>query len=322
MKSLAYWLLLAAPAAMAAPPQLEVRLDPQTITVGDRVWATLEVTVDAGSPAPTFPTLDKTWGEAEILGREPVGREDAGSGRVRYRQRLALTAFRTGPLKLPAVTLGVPPSELTTPPELTLQVESVLPGESAADAPLPPRPPQPPRPLPIGTTFWWSLGGGLGLLALALLIAARGGRRIPGLGAPAAPLLAPWPELLAGLSEAGTKVDPEAVHVALSAVLRRYLGRTFSFPALESTSTEIRCELDRRRTAQGCMARDAKAKLLSLLDACDQVKFARAVTDAATAKQRLRAARDAAGELEAQWAPALPPGAPLTGGAGSAGGTR
>jgi|CXWL01.1.fsa_nt_gi hypothetical protein len=301
-------LAVAQPAAAAAPPELAVRLSPESITVGDRVWASLEVTLDADAPPPVFPALEKSWGEAEVLGREPIVREGAGAGRVRYRQRVVLTAFRPGPLDLPAVTIGVPPGSLSTPPGLTLKVESVLPGESDSASPPSPRPPQPPRPLPVGATFWWSLGGGITLLAVALLLSAlRPVRaRSAAFSPPPAP---PWPELLANLNQAGSAASPEAAHVALSLALRRYLGRSLGFPALESTSTEISRELAGRRAPHG-----AAARLRDLLAACDGVKFARVPADEAVVQARIAAARDAAGEIEGHLAPAPPPGAPLQGG--------
>lgn len=304
--------LVAAPLMAAATPldaELQVRLDPPVITVGDRVWATFEVTTDAASPEPAFPDFPAGWGKAEILAREPIQREEAGVDRVRYRQRFALTAFEPGRLALPVTHLTIGGERLATPGDLALTVESVLPTEAGAEVTPPPRPPQPPRPLPVGATFWWSFGGGLALLAAALLFVALRPRRPATTSAPGLPDLPPWPELLAGLARAEAAGDPEAGHVALSSALRRYLGRSFSFPGLESTSREISRELAGRRAPQG-----AAARVREVLVACDGVKFAKARAQATDLAARLAAARDAAAEIEAHLAPAPPPGAPLADG--------
>lgn len=304
--------LVAAPLMSAATPlgaELQVRLDPPVITVGDRVWATFEVTTDAASPEPVFPDFPAGWGKAEVLAREPIQREEAGAERVRYRQRFALTAFEPGRLALPVTHLTIGGERLATPGDLALTVESVLPTEAGAEVTPPPRPPQPPRPLPLGATFWWSLGGGLALLAAALLFVALRPRRPAITSAPGLPALPPWPELLAGLARAEAAGDPEAGHVALSLALRRYLGRSFSFPGLESTSREIGRELAHRRAPQG-----AAARVRDVLVACDGVKFAKARAHAADLAARLAVARDAAAEIEAYLAPAPPPGAPLADG--------
>jgi hypothetical protein len=292
--------LLAAAAAGAAT--LEVTLEPPTITVGDRVEAVLVLTAgeDEVAGEPRFPAWGERWGAAEVLEVGRVERRPSAGGRGRFelRQRLVLTAFRTGELELPPQRVALPgpeaTAELWTPAELALDVESVLPpGEDAGE--LEPRPPAPPRPLPLGRAFWTALAalsaGAVGALALA----ARRARRPA--AAPERPL-APTEELATALERARAERAPEEGHVLLSLALRRYLGRAFGFPAAESTTSEIRRELRGRRAPAPVEARTDE-----LLRACDRVKFAREPVERTTLEARIEAAREIADRVEAHLAP-------------------
>lgn len=303
-------LLAAAPAAAAT---LEVTLEPRTATVGDRVEAVLVLAAAAGELAgdPRFPVWGERWGAAEIVEVGPVERArpgPAGEG-GEHRQRLILAAFRPGSLELPPKRVTVPgpagTAELWTPADLVLQVGSVLPAGDEGEA-VEPRPPVPPRALPLGAAFWWTAAA-LGLLAAgALALAVR--RHRPAAGSPAR-RLAPAAELEKALRSilegAGREAAPEAGHVVLSLALRRYLGRSFGFPAAESTTSEVRRELRGRRVPATVEARSDE-----LLRASDRVKFAREPVARSTLEARIEAAREIAGQVEAHLAPPAPEAAP------------
>ncbi len=321
-------LALAAVPAAAAPapaagtaglPRLAVSLEPGSLTVGDRVRATLTLTADPAGLAgePRFPAWGKAWGDAEVLEVSPVGRRAApagpggSGGPVEYRQTVVVTAFRPGRISLPPRKVAVPgpraTRELETPAELALTVRSVLPAEApgrSGKAIPEPKPPAPPRELPVGRAFWWTLAAmGLaaaGAVGLAVARARAGGARTAA-AARSAP--APADELAASLAEAAREGSPERAHVALSFALRRYLGRALRFPALESTTSEVRRELRGRRAPEAVAARTAE-----ILHACDRVKFAREPSGRPALEARLEAAREVAERLEAYLAPA--PGGP------------
>lgn len=63
-----------------------------------------------------------------------------------------------------------------------------------------------------------------------------------------------------------------AWHLALSEILREYVGARFEFHAVESTTREVREQLDARRDQVG----DHAAAIVHLLEEMDLVKFARA----------------------------------------------
>ena len=319
-------------AAGAAVPHLAVAFDRHSLTVGDRVSATLTLTADPGTldGEPRFPAWGKAWGPAEILRVSPVESRKAGPSRVAYRQTVVLTAFRPGPLPLPPRKVAVPGAgatrELATPGDLSLTVESVLPAtppkgaaqgsaRGSAQAIPRPKPPAPPRALPLGRAFWWTLAV-LGLAAAGAVGLAVAGRR-SGTRTPAGARrsLPPAQELAASLQEVAREKSLERAHVALSAALRRYLGRSLGFAALESTTSEIRGQLRGRRAPERVAARSVE-----VLGACDRVKFAREPSARTALEARIGAAREIADRLEAYLAPApaaasAPPAPPTPPGA-------
>lgn len=295
-------------------PRIDVRLFPESITVGDRVEAELLlVGAERVVAAPRFPSWRQGWGEAEVLEvREPE--RVAGAGGASWRQRLVLTGFAPGKLALPPVEVAVPLTGRTmaarTPAGLVIDVRSVLPpGEETPEA----KPPEPARPLPVGERFWWTAAIGALLLAAAIALYARRSRVE---GAEDVPRMEPLPELLAELDRLTERPAVEA-HTRLSQALRRYLGRALGFAALERTTTEIHRQL--AGAARYAGARSAAAappdtlpgalvahplpgtlirRMVELLRACDLVKFARLEVGRERTLERLAQTRELAGEVE------------------------
>jgi len=306
-------LAVGTPRALSAQ-QLDVTLEPETLTVGDHVSATLTVTAPRGAVAgdPRFPEWGDSWGEAEVLEAGPVERVEHLPGEpprsqdtAAWRQRLVLTSFRTGTIPLPprAVTLPFDPDrsagrregtvELRTPPGLALTVGSVLPpGTDPSEAE--PAPAAPPRPLPAGSRFWWALATAA-LLAIATVAVAvvRRPRTTPRLPRRATPL----EELLESLrvlsADASTAAGADRGHEGLSFTLRRYLGRSLEFAAVESTTTEVKHHLRH----QG-MPPELVTRADDVLQACDRVKFACEPASRTALAERLDAVREIARELD------------------------
>lgn len=280
MRRLGLWLmtaaLLAGPvrADTVSAPRIQTELQPAKATVGQPVEVHISVTLPPrlSTVTPRFPVWDGGWGDAEVISattprRVPV--EDTG---VRWSQVVKIAAFETGSVGLPPRQVVVPESKrslsLSTPSSLALTVVSVLP-EGAKPASLQPKPSAPLRALPWGGSFWWTLG--LGLLAL-LASVWWGRRRASSLETEAqvSPAAPPLDELRTGLEALATISDPLAFHTELSRVLRRFLGRALGFPAVESTTTEIR-----RRLTGVHLGPDLVRQTVHLLRRCDEVKFAR-----------------------------------------------
>lgn len=288
-------------AGTAFAQSVDVALNPRTATVGDRVEAVLTLRTDASLVGePRFPVWGKTWGDAEVLAKEPARK--AGDGT--WRQRIVIAAFRTGKVDLPPVEVAVPQRDRTVQARtagLSLNIRSVLPPNEKDPKP---KPPAPLRPLPIGAPFWWTLAA---MSAACLLLGWalwRQGRRVEE-GEAGKPQLSPYEELVARLDSLAGESSMVLLHTRLSLVLRDYFGRTLSFPAAESTTTEIHRRLLAQRVP-GTLVR----RTVELLRACDLVKFARQEVGESQGRERVAAARQLARELDEHVRPPEPAEAP------------
>ncbi|MCB9378427.1 MAG: hypothetical protein H6511_06660 [Holophagales bacterium] len=275
----------AVPAAGAEAPAVSVRLEPPAITVGDPVEATLEVVVAGDGANVRFPDWSKGWGAAEVLEAGAPERTPVGEG-ARIRQVLRLTAFQTGEVELPPVTVrfGEGDASATTPASLKLEVRSVLPPEEKEAEPLPA---EPPRSFPLPNAALWTIAAFVVAIAAALWLARR---RAAGGGRKAA--LAPFAELLAALA-ALPEAAPEPGHARLSEALRRYLGRALGFPAVESSTREVERALAGRHIEPSLVQRTVR-----LLRDSDLVKFGRRPATAGELAGRAGEARALAEAVE------------------------
>lgn len=278
-------LLLTSPAAAA--PSLEVALEPATATIGDLITTTLTLRGAPADPArpPRFPDWTRGWGALEVREAGPAELVSAADGPL-WRQQIRLAAFRTGLLPLPPVTVTIPsdpPLAVATPDELSVEIGSVLPADRQQWTR---QPPADPVALELPRAFWWTAAA-LAVVALAAALAmARRARRER--SATLTPL-SPWDELARALDRLEL-AEPGTADAAISLALRRYLGRVFSMPAAQSSTTELGRRLARRGLPAELVRRTA-----TLLRAVDQVKFALAE---ATVEQTFRR-RDAAREIAA-----------------------
>ncbi len=276
--------------------ELAVVLEPASITVGDpiEVTATLQLTTGTTSGiGATLIGLDDRWGEATLLA--PPQRVESTDPAAQPTWRFRVTAFRPGRFELPALGVRVstdPPTEIVGS-SVVLEVRSVLPADGDTVGPMPPAAP---RPRGVGKPFVAAAS----LLALAIAAAAWAlARRREELAAAPAPLLAPREEFGAALQQiaADGHADPVAGHAELSRAMRRYLGRRFDFPALESTSTQVA-----RRLARPLAVRQVDPTLprtlARLLADCDGVKFARRPTSSAALGERCTIAAGLVDSLE------------------------
>lgn len=287
-------LLLFAAAASAAPEPLTVEIDPPHLLVGDRVTAVLHLPLDGRVEPVTFPDWSRGWGAAEVIEAGPVTISGEGTERVAV-QRLTLTAFETGRVELPVVTVRLGDgTSVSSPADLALEVRSVL---APDDVEKKPAPPAPPRPQPVARAAWIALASAVALTALAGVFAYR---RRGGTDPLAAPALAPLAELERALGLLAER-SPEEAFRGLSLAFRRYLGRAFGFRALESSTSEIQRRLGARGVERGLVQRS-----VATLRLADQVKFARRPARLEEAAQRIVETRALADEIEILLAPAEP----------------
>lgn len=314
-----------------AEPALKVELNPTEITVGGRVEATLTLVWTGGEAPgePRFPAWQETWGNAEVLEVGEIDSFTDQSSRLIYRQKVVLTAFQVGEVELPSLAIAIPDGDQTleakTPGDLAFTVISVLPapasdpstGAGAADPgagagaeeALELRPPVPPRPLADNLAFAITAG------CLALLLGLAAWRMIQHLqmagqlaGGESRVLLAPLEELLERLRQVDPAAGSEPAHTGLSMALRGFLGRSFGFHGIESTTTEIR-----RQLRDQPLPPAINQRLLRLLDDCDEVKFARRQVEDRTTDERLERAEQLGKEIDRILRPPEEPTAEVAG---------
>jgi hypothetical protein len=307
----------AADTTAAAPETLKVEasIHPAVVKLGERVSVRFAVPLPdtaarlIGPPAPT------TFGEVDVVKSEPA---PAGPDSAGWAMEVAL--FRTGDQTLTSIPFVLATPSGRRPVRLlpySLSVESSLPDTGKAEL----RDIAPPA--PVATRWRW----GRITLALATLIALAAGVvvwvRRPKRAVTPVPVLEPSipPEeaALAALRELereslAARGQVKEHYARLSLVLRGYLERRFRFPAVESTTDEIRESL-----ARSPVLRDEESRnLFALLEEADLVKFARhdpglgAAGDALARGRRWIETRLAARRAAAR---------PVSGGAGAEGPT-
>jgi len=113
------------------PVNVSLTAQPDSLTVGDIVVLTLEVTHPVDQVV-VVPRLDRKWGPFEIVTQTPVRTEHEGGGIARTWQQLGVTLFMPGTFVTPDLGLSVRKpdggiDQVSTPP-VTLTVNSVLSG--------------------------------------------------------------------------------------------------------------------------------------------------------------------------------------------------
>lgn len=289
--------LLASPAAAQdgpgggdrVPLRVSSAVAPETVTVGDRFRSVIQVVAPAGAtvefaPLPVGDTLQPVDSVRVIPGR--AGEPPIGA--------YTLVAWVAGaPLRAEAaVRVALPDGSAATylvPLRLPV-VRSVLPADTAG---VEPRPARGLFALPqTEETRWWLL-----LVPLAVLVALAwylSRRR----AAAAADTRSPRERALADLkrlgAEAGGIFDPNQIYPAITRVLRRYLAELRREWGTDLTTTELL-----QRLSVDAVPGVDRARLESLLQHADRVKFARYVPSAGEVEDFLERSR--------KWVESYPP---------------
>ena len=248
-------LLLAAGALPEASPlALDVRVEPEEVTLGEHVAVRIAVEHDVRDVY-SLPAFDPAP-LAVPKGAPAPGshREELGSGKARTTFELTLADYGTLEPRLPNLTLAVSGPDGARQLSILgrrLKLRSLVEEEGEATPEHAHHGPKPPVPVYVRSFLWaWLLGGAL--LAAALLFAWRRWRRKPALQG------APSPEVFAddlALERLGdlrarapwAKGEGRAAIFALSEIVRGSLGARLEFNALDLTSEEFLAELRRRR---------------------------------------------------------------------------
>jgi len=274
--------VVSAPARAQEPATLEVTADPTTVTVGDRITVTLVLRLPQGVH-PDFSTLDRQFGDLEVLRIGLPEERPLPGGRREVRVRYQVAAFRPGGTEIPSLTVPLTdassiPTALTSAP-IPVTVQSVLPpGQDPGD--IRDLKSQLDLPYRAGLSRRAIAGLALGatLIVLVPLLAWRRWRsRVtarrpqpvvePAMSGPEAVARAELNRISAlGLLDVG---DLRQFHALLAACIRRYLTERFGFPAIAMTTGELTRSLE----TYG-VARWPARLVVGLLSECDAVAYA------------------------------------------------
>jgi hypothetical protein len=262
--------------AQAATRIVSAAIDPTVATVGDRLTFTIVVEHDA-SLAADGPGFGGDFGGLEVVSVASPA-DDAVAGRTRTTLAYTLTAFRTGDVLIPPVTVTLRGPDgvdaLKTDP-LRVSIRSVLaPGDTSL-RPLKPQfdigddAPSPAVPALVVAAF-------AALTAFGYVLFRRAASlRPPPVAAPVAPAAPPRPDLAArealdAIAASGLATsNPPEYYARISTVIRRYLSDRFAFPAFAMT----RRELD-RHMQRADMDRWVGRVTANLLEEADAAQFA------------------------------------------------
>ena len=291
--------LLGLAPGFAATPEVRVRAEPATATVGDPITIDFEIVAPQGSQV-RFPATSPTAGDFTILETYPgptlparpasARPKDPPDGQLHYRARIVAALYRVGDFEFPALEWTVVESDgretRVRSQAVKISIRSVI---AEKDPQLKDLKPQAEinEPLPWG----WIAAVALALLLLAALAwwLWRGRRQpapVAGSGAEVDPFAAAEAELQdllrRGLLEKGSV---KQFYVALADIVRKVVETGFAIATAERTTAEIVEDL-----------RDLRAGELALIEQflynCDLVKFARYVPPASENQEAILSARE------------------------------
>ncbi len=253
----------------------QVTIEPQHVTVGDRLILSISIQHDLGIvlEAPDDPEAFAPLDLIDV--REPSTREIAG-GRSETRFEYELAAFLIGDVELGPLSITATGAEVLRVEPASIVVESVVP----PDAPLQFRDLKAPLQASAGPPRWiWAALFMAGFAAISVFTMALA--RVPTLSRPPVSVtehIEPEEDaqeviLVAfiDLEEAGLLDSGELIeyYTRLGARLRRYLSKRFHVSASAMTPSEIEEQLD--ATA---MNKLAVRQAVSTLEQCQAVQFA------------------------------------------------
>ncbi|NBC09311.1 MAG: hypothetical protein GVY26_19140 [Bacteroidetes bacterium] len=283
-------------------PNVEARLSPEEIRIGEQPTYTLTVTAQ---PEISIDSVDLSVLE-QLVGVEILQQqlnERTGQGQLQMREyKLTLTAFEAGRYDLPPVPVRYTlkgEQAVAWSNELSLLVNT-LPVETDSTQ-LRPLKDIAAEPL----NFWDVLPYLIGILIGALVLGLvwywlRQGKDRP---APVKPprriaLQAYTQQKLDELEQQQLwqKGEVKAYHDRLTYILREYLGYRFDIPALENTTDEIY-----RALSGQAISREVADQLYQLLQTADLVKFAKAEPPASFHAEALDRVRGFVRQAEDEW---------------------
>ena len=260
--------------AVAQAPNITVKVDKQSVTVGDPILYTLTVQYDSTHRL-IAPVVGKTLGKLEVVRDSTLSEAAAVPKGKLYRRQLQLAAFETGQLWIaPLRGETVDASGHSTPwqsDSLLLNVASVLAGAGTDTTDI--HGLKEPYQVPEFRWWLWAVVAAV-LLAAAALYLRRRRRRLAVL-TPVAPPIPPWESALHALGSMRREIDPaddggRLWYFRLSEILRRYFDQRFGWASIDETTTEVMRRLESAPFDGGHQERAGEFFQLA-----DQIRYAR-----------------------------------------------
>ena len=282
--TLAVWICAASTAlAQSDPVQLWLKVEPETIYIGDPFTITLSATYPSDYFV-VFPQVPTQWGEFEVEGQTSTPITDNGDGALTSSIQIRATLFLTGEIPTPELSVAIrrPDGSIINRPArpIDVKVDKI----AADDEEVIDIKPQAELDVPLDPlSFLDSQGGRRTILAslaaaIALAVAAWFVWR-KFLFPPQTILSTPAEIAIRELDRIEsmplqTKTDFKDRYTLVSDCLRTYLMGQFEAPAPELTT---------RQTMQNLKSSDLSSSttgdLASALEECDLVKFARFIPE-------------------------------------------
>jgi len=266
----------------AGQPRVEIEVSPREATVGQQLDTTLTVTLPTGVGLQAA-ALGPQLGPFNVVSGGWAGPIELETGR-RWVWKGRLTAFRTGELELPAVTLRLDDDAggrtVSTEP-VGVIIQSVLAAEEVEQGTGELADLKPPASLDPDFRALWTALAVLGLLLAAALLVwwlqRRYASRLAAANVPADPFHRTPPHVwvygeLQKLLERRLPEQGEIEHFyrELARILKRYLTGRYRVELMEQTTEEVPGTLE-----QSGAPRPAIEDTVRMLRGCDRVKFAR-----------------------------------------------
>ena len=260
-------LLTAVPARAQA--SAAITKDQDIMNVGDPILLTVTVTHPADSVV-LFPTLEPNWGDLVVRNQSAASTVRESGNTAVTSQQIDVRIFAPGDFQTPPLPLTISDSAgnlsqtIAGPIELTVQSVLVEGDNNLRDI-------KPQAELPLPLTWPFVLFGLISATAAGVLL-IRNRRH----GADVADNRLPHEKALAAL----TSIDKQQVarngrynelYTAVSDILRTYFETIGGIPMTDRTTTEIRRDLASGNNVKA----DEALRLLTILAACDLVKFAK-----------------------------------------------
>lgn len=258
------------------PVRVTVEVAPHPVRLSDEPILTLTLDYESGVQI-VKPPFGEAVGDFEIRDfRESL--PETKADRVIVRQSYTLEPKRTGQLQIDSITVTFTDNRprgdgkqhtLETEP-LTIEVSSLVDKEAPSlnDLQGPTGPLELAQPARAG--WWWLLGTGLLVLAVATGLWRFWRRRRPEPEPPLSPQELAYLELQRLVDEDLSQRDVKLFYVELTGVVRRYIERTTGIHAPEQTTQEFLREIG----SGTAFSTAERGRLASFLESADMVKFA------------------------------------------------